>query len=145
VELRGCLSRPCARQKIDITLRLLGSIQPVFRPASQVVRRPFRLEVRLTPGEREEIVAAYQAGAPSTALATTYGLGKGSVLRLLRNAGVAMRNQGLSEADINVAVALYAAGWSLARIAEQYGVNDMTVRAALLKRAVTMWPPNVRR
>ncbi|HEV2886241.1 MAG TPA: hypothetical protein VGX49_04960 [Jatrophihabitans sp.] len=38
------------------------------------------------------------------------------------------------------AAALYRAGWSLARIGDKYGTTDMTIRRALAKHGVEIWP-----
>lgn len=50
------------------------------------------LDRRLTPKLVKELVTAYEAGTPSTQLMSTYSLGKGSVLKLLREAGVKIRS-----------------------------------------------------
>src|SRR6185437_15341008 len=46
---------------------------------------------RLGPEQIAQLVADYEAGSPSTQLMTTYGLGKGTVLRLLRKHGAKLR------------------------------------------------------
>lgn len=43
---------------------------------------------RLGPDVIAQLVVDYESGQPSTALMITYGLGKGSVHRLLQEAGV---------------------------------------------------------
>jgi DNA-directed RNA polymerase specialized sigma24 family protein len=53
---------------------------------------------------------------------------------------VPIRMRGLSPEQIDEAVRLYEAGWSLARIGDRMGVNDMTVRQRLLERGVQMRP-----
>jgi len=49
-----------------------------------------------------QLVADYESGTPSIRLTMIYGHGKGSVLKLLRDAGVQMRNQGLSENSLEI-------------------------------------------
>jgi hypothetical protein len=68
-----------------------------------------------------QLVEDYEAGVETTELTERYRLGKGTVLKLLRVHGVAMRRQGLSPAEIDEAIQLYAAGWSLAKIGERFG------------------------
>jgi hypothetical protein len=68
----------------------------------------------------------------------TYGLSKGSVLRLLHEHGVAMRRQPMTESEVDQATILYRAGWSLSMIGSKFSLDGMTVRAALLKRGVAM-------
>lgn len=75
-----------------------------------------------------QIAARYESGEPSTALMSAFGLSKGSVLKVLREAGVVMRNQGLSDEQIKEAEQLYTAAWSLARIGEKFGVDHTVVR-----------------
>ena len=55
------------------------------------------MHFRLTNDQRTAQVADYETGLPTTELITRYGLAKGTVLRLLEEAGVAMRRQGLSD------------------------------------------------
>jgi hypothetical protein len=77
---------------------------------------PFKLHQRLKPETVAEIVARYEAGEPSTALAIAFGISKGSVIRLLRDAGVTIRNQGLTNDQVTKAAQLYTSGQSLAQI-----------------------------
>lgn len=99
---------------------------------------PFKLSKRLGQETVRQIVARYEAGEPSTALMQAFGLSKGSVLKVLREAGVAMRNQGLSAEQIDEAQRLYTTGQSLARIGEQFDVDHTVVRRQLIRRGVTM-------
>jgi hypothetical protein len=47
-----------------------------------------------------------------------------------------MRMRGLSPEQIDEAVRLYEAGWSLVRIGDRMGVDDMTVLHRLRERGV---------
>ena len=62
-----------------------------------------------------------------------YGIGKGSVLRLLREAGLTLRNRRLSPADLESAVELYQSGLSLKAVGEQLGFSIDAVRGGLLR------------
>ncbi|MBF6177715.1 helix-turn-helix domain-containing protein [Nocardia otitidiscaviarum] len=75
---------------------------------------------------------------PTTKLVLEYRIGKGTVLKLLRDAGVAIRNQGLSDEQVGDATRLYESGLSLARIGERFGVDASTVHKALVRRGVPM-------
>jgi hypothetical protein len=57
----------------------------------------------------------------------TYGLGKGAVLRLLANAGVETRRQGLNPDDQLEAARLYASGWSASRVGTKLGCSPDSV------------------
>jgi hypothetical protein len=89
-----------------------------------------------------QLVADYQAGVETTELTERYQLGKGTVLKLLREHGVAMRRQGLSPDEIDEAVGLYAAGWSLAKIGERLGRAHTVIRKALLDQGMHLRPRN---
>ncbi|MGW4126042.1 helix-turn-helix domain-containing protein [Nocardia sp. NPDC004711] len=115
-----------------------GFRSPSHRPQPASAAEPFKLSQRLGQETIRQIVARYEAGEPSTALMSAFGLSKGSLLKVLRDAGVAMRNQGLSPEQINEAEQLYGAGWSLARIGEKLGVDHGTVWRRLKERGVPM-------
>jgi hypothetical protein len=116
-----------------------GGFQPSsHRQQSPSAVPPFRLSQRLGQETIRQIVARYEAGEPSTALMQAFGLSKGSVLEVLRDARVAMRNQGLSDGQIEEAERLYETGWSLARIGGKFGVDHTVVRRQLMLRGVPM-------
>jgi DNA invertase Pin-like site-specific DNA recombinase len=115
-----------------------GSLR-VSSPRSRTTPpEPFKLDQRLKPQAVAELVARYEAGEPSTALATLFGISKGSVLRLLRDADVPIRKQRLSDDQITEAARLYASGLSLGKIGQMFGVDSTTVWRRLLGRGVTM-------
>ena len=76
----------------------------MIRPHAAVVRS---LHFRLSKEQRAALVDGYAAGVPTTQLANDYGLAKGTVLRLLEEAGVSMRRQGLSDEMAERAKLLY--------------------------------------
>ena len=73
-------------------LRLNAVSQPRRRPDRTLV--PQRVDRRLGPLMIERIMTEYVRGASSTRLATRYGVGKGTLLRLLREHGVVVRRHG---------------------------------------------------
>lgn len=114
-------------------------VQPPDRSCEQVEPvQPFKLDQRLKPETVAKIVARYEAGEPSTALGAVFGISKGSVVRLLREAGVAIRNQGLTNEQVDEAVRLYKSGLSLAKIGAKFDVDHTTVWQQLKKRGVKM-------
>jgi transposase-like protein len=100
--------------------------------------QPFKLSQRLTSATITKIIEHYKARDPSTAIATTLNISKGSVIRLLRDADVSIRNQGLTDDQIAEAVQLYTSGWSLAAIGTHLGVDHGTVWRQLRKRGMKM-------
>ena len=75
-------------------LSLLAKVQhELLRAAPRsespgLVPRVHKLERRLAPNVLQRIVADYQAGRTSNQLMGDYALGKGTVLRVLHDAGV---------------------------------------------------------
>jgi hypothetical protein len=84
-----------------------------------------------------ELTAAYEAGTSTPELCRHYGLSKTAVLKLLREAGVKMRRQGLSEEQIEIAVQLREQGLGYSEIARRIGKAKSSVRAAVLGIAGT--------
>ena len=81
---------------------------------------------------------------------TRYGLGKGTVLRLLRDAGVSLRAQGQKNIDLDEAITRYEAGWSVAKLGVVYDCDGETVRTALKTAGVVLrrrngWAPRIDR
>lgn len=60
-------------------------------------------------------------------LGTRFGIERRTVSRILHRQDVPMRRRGLSSEQVDHAVRLYGAGWSLARIARKLGVDPTTV------------------
>lgn len=134
-------------------LRSAGLISPDGSPANRSGRsddlpdldQPFKLDQRLKAETVVEIVARYEAGEPSTALAYKFRISKGSVIRLLREAGVQIRNQGLTREQIGQAAELYESGLSLSKIGTQFGVDPTTVHRQLRKCGVKLRDTHGRR
>jgi hypothetical protein len=131
------------------TLQILcaaGLLSPGGKPIARSDRsteqinpaQPFKLDQRMKAEILLEIVARYEAGEPSTAIAASFGLSKGSVIRLLREASIPIRNQGLSSDQVAEAGQRYVSGDSLAKIGALLGVDHGTVWRALTKRGVRM-------
>jgi hypothetical protein len=76
-------------------LRMLRDALSHPRPCPEPPpREPQRVDRRLGGAALEPIVAEYVAGAPSTALARTYGIGKGTLLRLMQGGRHNIRRRG---------------------------------------------------
>lgn len=113
-----------------------GEHRPVRR--GDVPRRRQQAERRLPQQTIAELVAGYLEGRPTTELTHQFGLGKSTVLRLLREHDVPMRNQGLPPEQVIEAARLYQSGWSLAKIAAHLGVSTKHVHDRLLTARVVM-------
>jgi hypothetical protein len=116
-----------------------------FTPRLKSERTPRRVHSarrRLSVDERQQLVADYQAGQPTTALMVTYGLGKGTVLELLREAGVRLRAQGQRNIDLAEAIERYTAGWSLKKLGAAYDCDAETIRKALRAAGISRRSPH---
>lgn len=129
----GYSRKACLTDRFRTLKERLASAPP--REHDPVKPKPRRLSDRLTEAMRHEIMAKYEAGVPTTKLVHEYRIGKGTVLKLLRDAGVAIRNQGLSDEQVGDAARLYESGLSLARIGERFGVDASTIHKACASSA----------
>jgi transposase len=84
------------------------------------------------------LVSRYLDGVPTLALAKQFKLGKETVSKLLREAGVEIRRQGLPEDKVAEAAVLYRSGLTLAEVAEHYGVSAHAVYNKLRAAGVQM-------
>jgi len=131
---------PGMRQRLERARWL--SQRPATRPQSRSAPpRVHKAKVRLTPVEIQHLINDYELGFPSTHLMKKYGLGKGTVLNILSEAGVPLRNQGLSTDQLAQAIELYKAGRSLKAIGHKFGCDAETVRKALKTAGVTLRKP----
>jgi hypothetical protein len=115
------------------------------RPQSVPAVRIHDARKRLGPDQVAQLVTDYQLGQPTTALMVTYGLGKGTVLNLLRAEGVPLRNQGICLQDLPEAIRLYEQGWSLLRVGEHFSCDGETVRKTLRTAGVVIRQPHEHR
>jgi len=118
-------------RRVQRTLARVGTPRRIEPEPTPAVRA--RLDQRFDAETRARLVADYQAGTSTNQLMKDYDIGKGSVLRLLREAGVTLRNQRLSPAALESAVSLYNSGLSLKVVGERLGFSIDAVRAGLLR------------
>ncbi len=113
--------------------------RPVTRADDKIQTR--RLDRRLSPDTIAELVAAYRAGTSTNELCRRYEVSKGGVLKLLAGHDVAMRQQPMTQDEINEAVRLYVTdGLSIRTIAQRLGKSKGSVWKALHERGVPMRP-----
>ncbi|MGF0319219.1 helix-turn-helix domain-containing protein [Nocardia fluminea] len=103
------------------------------KPDSSVVQ-PRRLDRRLSAATVADVVEGYRKGSSTNQLCERYGLSKGGLLKILGEHGVQMRNQPMTEEEIDWAVKLYSEGWSLNAVARQLGKAKGSVWKALRGR-----------
>lgn len=69
---------------------------------------------------------------PVRAIGAKYGVHRGTIPGLVRRAGVAIRQPGLTDAEQAEAAALYSGGMTLTQVARRMGISDESVRQAIL-------------
>ncbi|QDG63992.1 hypothetical protein [Pseudarthrobacter sp. NIBRBAC000502771] len=92
-------------------------------------RQRYRLVDRLGPDALDQIVARYEAGEPTTTLSTEFGIAKSSLLRLLKERGVSMRQQSLTEDQALRMKQLRRQGNAIRAIAVEVGCSYGTAQA----------------
>jgi DNA invertase Pin-like site-specific DNA recombinase len=95
--------------------------------------RRYRITDRFAPDELAQLVARYQAGEMSTALAHECGIAKSTFLRLLREHGANARPRGLTPVKEKEILRLRQQGMIIRDIAKQVGCSYDTAREFLLK------------
>ncbi|MFW0768901.1 helix-turn-helix domain-containing protein [Arthrobacter koreensis] len=110
-----------------------GQIKPRPEKWPRKTQR-YRLSDRFTPEELAQLVARYQAGEMSTALAREKGIAKSTFLRLLAEHGVASRPRGLTPAKEKEIIRLRKQGMVIREIARRVGCSYDTARLFLLAK-----------
>ncbi|MGU3500869.1 helix-turn-helix domain-containing protein [Mycobacterium sp. C31M] len=114
---------------------------PKRRSTSAKIAPERRLYRRLSPETIVELAAAYEAGESTNSLCRRFDVSKGGVLKLLSDHGIAMRQQPMTQGEIDEAVRLYVAdGLSIRAIAQQLGKSKGSLWKALHQREVPMRP-----
>lgn len=83
-------------------------------------------------------MARYEAGETTQRVGARYGISKTRVATVLREQGVTIRRQGLTDKQAKEAAALYIAGKSLAWLGAHFDVSHTTVASALRRDGVRL-------
>ncbi|MGH3631027.1 MAG: helix-turn-helix domain containing protein [Sciscionella sp.] len=84
------------------------------------------------------MIDGYEAGASVYELGDQFGISRQTVGKTLKRHDMLMRRQGLTAEQVDEAVRLYEADWSLVRIGARMNVNSTTVLNRLQERGVRM-------
>ena len=95
---------------------------------------------RLTPVQKDEVIAVYQRGVPVGEICQRYGISKQQVSDLRNARGIPRRPRGLSDEQKRQAEQRYIAGQSCATIGRHFGVHAETVRRYLHTTGVALRP-----
>lgn len=124
---------PSLKRAFDLDLdHLPVEERPVAAPV------PTRQKVHLGAKQLEAMAVSYRAGATTYQLADEYGVTYTTISRRLKEQGVVIRNNILSEGEIRAAAILYREGHPLGTVAREIGRAPNSVRNALLKLGVRM-------
>ncbi|WP_100515095.1 helix-turn-helix domain-containing protein [Mycobacteroides abscessus] len=99
-----------------------------------------RVDRRLSAETIAQLVAAFESGASVPDLARQYEVSKRALRQLLRDQGMQMRKQPLSDNEVELAINLYADGLSLRDIGERLGRGKTTISNALVRCGVVLRP-----
>ena len=94
----------------------------------------------MSPETIQQLVSDYGAGNSTIMLMRIYGIGKSTVLGLLADAGVQMRQRGLALSDHEEVVALYVSGWSAAQVGDKFGCTADTVLVCVRRAGLPVRP-----
>jgi len=119
--------------------RILRDSANVRTPGETTATR--RKWTRLSDDARIAVIERYEAGETSTALAEAYGVAKSTILGILRANSVVVRRQPLTPQQVSEAARLYESGLSLSEAAERLGVNQETMRVAIINVGVELRQP----
>lgn len=122
----------------DLQERIAAS-PPLSRPLPSEGRKP-RSKRFLNAEDTADIVARYEAGETTQQVGTRHGISKTRVATVLREQGVVLRRQGLTDEQAGEAAELYQAGKSLAWIGNRFGVSNTTITAVLRKQGIQLRP-----
>ena len=95
-----------------------------------------KLKDRLASGVDLEITERYQSGESSTKLAKYFGIGKSSILKVLRNNNVEIRHQPMTRDQIMLAVKLYTDGLSLMAVGSRFNRSASAIQNVLIREGV---------
>lgn len=138
VELVRLYSNLHSMTMFQLRVKARATLRSRDRPASR------QIQTRLDSCQSNALALAYREGKTIKELACAFGVHRVTVASLLRRHGVEPHQKGLSDKQVAEACRLYHAGWSLARLADRYDVDDMTVRRYLLLAGVEMRSPHER-
>ena len=113
---------------------------PADRPTDEGIHQPRQRQHRLRADEIQDLVNAYRAGNSVYALAKIFTINRRTVSAILQRHGVPCRYNLLDGQPVAEAARLYEAGWSLARVAEHFGVAARTLHNAFIKAEIPRRP-----
>jgi lambda repressor-like predicted transcriptional regulator len=94
------------------------------------------LQLRLSAGDIERLIAGYQGGATVYRLAQKLGVHRRSLSHPLRAGGVDLRADRINAVEDKEAIRLYTTGMSLKALSQQLGYSADTISGALARAGI---------
>lgn len=140
VDVIGRYSKPRFPEKTleELTRIFESTHRETKTPGSKVQVLPRDIRRRLGQAKIDDLVARYRSGVPTTQLMKDFDLSKTAVLKLLKEAGITMRRQPLTEEQVREAVMLYGSGLPISKTAECLNASYEATRLALIAFGVRM-------
>jgi transposase len=127
-----------SRKWSDLRERIRASVP---RPPQLYQDKPkIRSKRFLRPEDTADIVARYQASETTQQIGTQYGISKTRVATILREQGVTLRRQGLTEEQAREVAEFYIAGKSIAWLSSRFGVSNTAITAKLREQGIKLRP-----
>jgi DNA invertase Pin-like site-specific DNA recombinase len=120
---------------------LIDDVEPALPELNEVDAGRHRMNRKLTPAKRAQLVELYRSGMSALELAREFGMHRQTVARHLSQEGVAARSQlKMTPRLIDRAKRLYAEGCSTVEVGRQLGVDASMVGKALKRAGVKLRP-----
>jgi Homeodomain-like domain len=113
---------------------------PADRSADEDVRPPRQRQHRLRADEVQNLIDGHRAGNSVHVLAKAFTIDRRTVSAILERNGIQRRYNLLDPDAVAEAVRLYDVGWSLARVADRFGVTARTVQNAFVNAEIPTRP-----
>ena len=124
------------------TARSRRSDDHTEKPREEKGRLSNPAQRRLSPTDIDGLIAAYRAGATISRLAIEFGIHRTTVAGHLDRHSIPRHNKQRAWDDetLRHAAELYATGWSLADIADQFGIDAQTVANRFRRADIAVRP-----
>jgi uncharacterized protein (DUF433 family) len=106
---------------------------PADRPDGEDIHQARQRQHRLRANEVQDLLDTYRGGGSVYVLAKAFTIDRRTVSAILQRHGIRPRYNLLDTQAVAEAARLYEAGWSLARLADRFGVTSRTVQNAFVK------------
>jgi DNA invertase Pin-like site-specific DNA recombinase len=124
----------------DVVLERLRKVLNEPREHRVPTQKARQRQVRLSPGDRQKLIKAYESGLTIRELARAFGVNRKTASAILKRYGIDRHYRVLDAEAVREAAKLYSAGLSLQVVGDQFGVDASTVRKALRAAGVQTRP-----